>query len=173
MKTTKRINEEYLNKIISVAYGDAILIDKVKIYLDARRDTNIKKILNEYRTTAREVHLISSEEFKGSVPVNNPKISSWLLNYLNQFFRRPILSTAMALMITVGVAGYFIISSNDSPINGYSKAELTLAEKQAKESFAIVASIMNKTGNKLKNEVFVEKINKPINKTLIIVNTYL
>ena len=79
----------------------------------------------------------------------------------------------MALMITVGVTGYFIISSNDSPINGYSKAELTLAEKQAKESFAIVASIMNKTGNKLKNEVFVEKINKPINKTLIIVNTYL
>ena len=94
-------------------------------------------------------------------------------NYLDLFLRRPILSTAMALMITAGVAGYLITSDNNNSTDDYSKAELVLAAKQAKESFAIVASVMNKTEDKLKSDVFEEKINKPINKTLSIVNTYL
>jgi len=173
MKTTKKISEKYFDKIISVAYGDAGMIDKFKIYFDANKNPDIKKILNEYRATAREVHLISPEEFNERVTVNSPKISDWLLNYLNLFFRRPILSTAMALMIMMGITGYFIVNRNNNSTDGYSRAELTLAEKQAKESFAIVSSIMNKTEDKLKNEVFNEKINKPLNKTLTIVNTYL
>ena len=173
MKTTKNISEEYLDKIISVAYGDAGLINKLKIYLDAYRNPKIKKTLNEYKETAKQVHAISQEEFKERIPVRSPKINGWLLNYLELFFRRPVLSTAMALMITAGVTGYVIINSNNNSTDGYTKAELVLAEKQAKESFAIVASIMNKTEGKLKNEVFREKINKPINKTLTIANTYL
>jgi len=173
MKTIENISEEYLDKIISVAYGDAGFIDKLKIYFQSKRNPEIKKILNEYRETARQVHSISQEEFKGKVPASKLEISGWLLNYFYMFFRRPILSTAMALMITAGVTGYFIINSNNNSTDDYTKAELVLAERQAKESFAIVASIMNKTEDKLKNNVFEEKINKPINKTLKIVNTYL
>jgi hypothetical protein len=173
MKTTEKISDEHLDKIIAVAYGDAGFVDKLEIYFDAFRNPDIKKILNEYRETAREVHLITPEEFDGRVPVNNPKISGWLLSYIDMFFRRPILSTAAALMITAGVAGYIIINSNGNPTGRYSKAELILAEKQARESFAIVTSIMSETEGKLKNDVFNEKINKPISKTITIVNTYL
>ena len=173
MRTTEKISEEYLNKIISVAYGDAGLIDKLKIYFQSKRNPEIEKILNEYRKTARQVHSISPEEYSERVPVKSPKINGWLLNYLDLFLRRPILSTAMVLMITAGVAGYLITNSNNNSTDDYTKAELVLAEKQAKESFAIVASIMNKTEDKLKSDVFEEKINKPINKTLSIVNTYL
>ena len=172
MKPTKKIGEEYLDKIISVAYKDANLLDRLKIYFDARRDSDIKKILNEYRTTAKGVHSLQQEEFHGESAILKDKRSNLLLNYINIFFRRPVISTAMALMILAGVTGYFIVDRNNST-NGYSQTELAVAEKQAKESFAIVASIMNKTENKLRNEVFYQKINRPINKTITILNTYL
>ncbi len=76
-------------------------------------------------------------------------------------------------MITAGVAGYYIIDHNSNYMNGYSKTEMIPAEKQAKESFAIVASIMNRTKDKLENDVFGNKINKPIKESLTVVNTYL
>lgn len=173
MKTTKNISEEYLDKIISVAYGDAGLINRIKIFFNARSNAEVKKILEEYRETAREVHQMALEKFEKEIPVNGPKVNNWLLTYFNLFFRRPVLSTAMALMIIAGVTGYLIINNNNSSIDGYSKTELAIAENQAKESFAIVASIMDKTEDKLKNEVFKEKINKPLKKTVTIVNTYL
>lgn len=172
MKPTKKISEEYLDKIISVAYKDTGLFDRLKIYFDARKNPDIKKILDEYRTTAKSVHSLLQEEFQGKSTKFKSKRSDWLLNYINIFFRRPIISTAMALMIIAGVMGYFIIDRNNST-NGYSQNELAVAEKQAKESFAIIASIMNKTEDKLKNEVFYQKINRPINKTITILNTYL
>jgi nitrogen regulatory protein PII-like uncharacterized protein len=173
MKITDNISEEYLDKIISVAYGDAGFIDEIKIYLDSKKYPEVKKILEEYRATAKEVNSLSQEEYRGRIPINRPEVNNWLLSYINIFIRKPVLSAAMALMITAGVAGYFIIDHNSNYMNGYSKTEMITAEKQAKESFAIVASIMNRTKDKLENDVFGNKINKPIKESLTVVNTYL
>ena len=173
MKTTKKLNEEYIDKIISVAYGDANLIDRIKIFFDARSNTEVKKILEDYRETALAVHLIEPEKFEKRIQENGPKVNGWLLTYFDLFLRRPVLSTAMALMIIAGVTGYLMINNNNNSTKGYSKAELAIAENQAKESFAIVASIMDKTEDKLKKDVFEEKINKPLKKTVTILNTYL
>ena len=172
MKTTEKISEEYLDKIISVAYGDSGVTDKLKLYFDASKNPDIKKLLNEYRGTAREVHLLPREEYDGKQVTNKTNIPDRFLNYVYQFFRRPILA-AMAVMLISGVVGYVIISNSNNSTGEYTRAELILAKKQAKESFAIVASIMNKTEDKLKKEVFYEKINKPVNKTMAILNTYL
>jgi len=173
MKTTYKINEEYLEKIISVAYGDASFIDEIKIYLDSKKNPEVKKILDEYRETAKELKFFSLEEYRGKIPVNKPEVNSWLLAYLNIFIRKPVLAAAMAFMITAAIAGYYIVDHNDNYLNGYSKAEIVTAERQARESFTIVASIMNETKQKIENNVFRNKINKPIKESLTIVNTYL
>jgi hypothetical protein len=172
MKTLKEINGDYLDNIISVAYGDAGLIDKIKIYFDARRNPAVKKILNEYRETANKVHMIQPEEFIGKLPVKGSGISNWLLNYLYIFFREPIISTAIALMIIASITGYFITNTNHKT-TGYSNKELMIADQQAKETFALVASIFDRTKDELKYNIINDKINKPINKGLIIVNKYL
>lgn len=173
MKTIDGMNEEYLDKIISVAYGDANFVDEIRIYLDARKNPEVKKLLDEYRETARGVSSISQEEYSGKIPIGRPGMNNLLLQYFNIFIRKPALSAAMALMITAGVTGYFIIEHNDNYINGYSKSEVVTAEQQARESFAIVASIMNKTRKRIEKNVFTEKINKPIKESLTVVNTYL
>jgi hypothetical protein len=172
MKPTKEINEQYLSKIICVAYGDANFLDKVKIYFDAIRDSEIKKILDEYKETAKNVHMLSYEEYHGEVPFKVSHMSNWLLNYFYIFFKRPIISTAVALMITAGIAGYFI-TNNNHETDGYTEQQLIIADRQAKESFALVASIFDRTKRELKNKIFDEKVNKPINKGLTIVYKYL
>jgi nitrogen regulatory protein PII-like uncharacterized protein len=173
MKTTNKINEEYLEKIISVAYGDASFIDEIKICLDAKKYPEVKKVLNEYRDTAKEIKSFSLEEYRGKIPLNRPEVNNWLLAYINIFIRKPVLAAAMAFLITAGVAGYYIIDNSSNYMNGYSKTEMILAEKQVKESFAIVALIMNRTKDQLENDVFGNKINKPIKESLTVVNTYL
>ena len=172
MKPTKEITEQYLNKIIGVAYGDASFLDKIKIYFDALRNTAIKKILYEYKETSKQVHMISYEEYRGEIPVELPNIAGWILNYLYVFFKRPIISTALALLIIGGVAGYLIINPGHSSPQ-YTQQELMIADQQAKESFALVASIFDRTKNELKDKIFNEKVNKPINKGLTIVYKYL
>jgi hypothetical protein len=173
MKPTKAISEEYLDRIICVAYGDAGFLDRIKIYLDARRDPEIKKILAEYRESAKKVHLISPEEYNGIVPVMKKRnINNWLLNYLYLFFKKPLISAAAVLMIIGGIAGYLIINANHSTPK-YTEQELRIADQQAKESFALVASIFDRTKNELKNKIFNEKVNKPINKGLTLVYKYL
>lgn len=172
MKIIKKISEEYLDKIIFVAYGDAGILDRMKIYFDAKRNPDIKKILAEYRETAKGVHWIKPAEYPGRLPVIKQQKNIRLLNYLDIFFKRPALSMTIVILLTAGVAGYYIINNN-STTNGYSKQELMVADRQAKESFAIVASIFNETENRLKNEVINKKVNGPINKSLTIINTYL
>ena len=173
MKQTKAISEEYLDRIICVAYGDAGFLDRIKIYLDARRDPEIKKILAEHKETAKKVHLISPEEYHGNIPVmKKSHTNNSLLNYLYIFFKGPVISGAIALMIMAGIAGYFL-TNNNHRMNGYTKQQLIIANQQAKESFAIVASILDRTKDDLRNNIINEKINKPIKMGLTIVNKYL
>ncbi len=172
MKTTKIISEEYLDKIISVAYADAGVIDRIKVYFDSKRDQEVRRILNEYRETVKGVKLISPEEYQGVLPVKNKIANNPHLNYLSVFIKRPVLSTAMVLMIIGGAAGYIILN-NTVTTSGYSKQELLTADRQAKEAFAIVASVFNETKSQLKNKIINKKINEPINKGLSIINTYL
>ena len=173
MKTPDNMNEEYLAKIISVAYGDASFVDEIKIYLDSKKNPEVKKILDEYKNTARCIRTLKAEEYKGKLPSGRPQVSGRVLSYLDIFIRKPVLSATMALMITAAVAGYYITSGESTTYNGYTKQELIVAERQAKESLAIVASIMNRTEDKLKYDIFGNKINKPIRKSLTVVDTYL
>ena len=172
MKSIKEIPEQYLNKIISVAYGDASFWDKIKIYFDALRNTAVKEILYEYKETSKQVHMISYEEYQGEIPVKFSNTKAWIFDNLYIFFKRPIISTAMVLMIIGGAVGYLIINSGHSSPQ-YTEQELRIADQQAKESFALVASIFDRTKNELKNKIFNEKVNKPINKGLTIVYKYL
>ena len=54
-KKSSKISEEFLNKIISVAYKDAKIFDKAVVYYLAFRNSEIKKLLNDFKKTAAEV----------------------------------------------------------------------------------------------------------------------
>ncbi len=173
MKIPEKINEEYLNKIISAAYGDSGFIDKIKIYLDSKRSPEVKKILDEYKATAMEIHSLKEEEYNGAVPIHHPQSSNFLLLYYGLFFRKPFLSTAAAvLLIGVLMSGYLLVKEKP-PAKKYSAEEIRTAEQQAKESFAIVADIFNRTEDRLKKDILQKNLGQPVQKSFAIINNYL
>ena len=73
----------------------------------------------------------------------------------------------------VGSVTAFWLTEKSIKYNGYTKSEITLAEMQAKESFAIVVEIFNRTSNKMKEDVLNKKLNDPIKRIFNIFNNYL
>lgn len=172
MKDYNNISEDYLDKIISVAYGDAGVIDRLKIYFDSFKNKKVKELLNEFKATANEVHSIKEEAYAGILPEVKSNPISTMVSSLGIFLKRPALSSAFVLIVIGSIAGYLLIKNN-AKYNGYTKSEITLAEMQAKESFAIVAEIFSRTSNKMKEDILNKKLNDPIKRSFNIFNNYL
>ena len=52
------MKEKLLNRIISVAYDDANLLEKFRIYRLASKDPKVKSVLNEYKKVANQTHKV-------------------------------------------------------------------------------------------------------------------
>lgn len=75
MKYQFEINEKLLNRIISVAYGDANIVDKIKINVLALRNPEIKRLLAEYKITARSIGNLEKEDCPDEI-LENIKINT-------------------------------------------------------------------------------------------------
>jgi len=51
-KSSYKIDEKLLDKIIAVAYSDAGLYDRMVVWINVRRDPEIKGLLDEYKLKA-------------------------------------------------------------------------------------------------------------------------
>ena len=56
------IDDSLLDKIVSVAYGDAGWMDRVIVYKIAKKNPLINQLLNEYKLTADSIHNIKETE---------------------------------------------------------------------------------------------------------------
>ena len=59
MNESNQINEKFLDEIIRVAYGEGNILERLRVYFRARKNYEIKKLLEEYRETAaalEEIH---------------------------------------------------------------------------------------------------------------------
>lgn len=161
------LNEETLNKIISTAYKDAGLVDRLKVYFLTKKDAEAKKIFNEYRITAQRVKNIQLDKYPGSL-VKAIKIMPG--KEKKSFGFKPVFAVSLlAAIITITVI-WFNLKEAD-PV--YSEAEIELAEKQMKESLVIVNKVFKKTEDLILEEVLQERIGKPVNKSLKIINNVL
>ncbi len=175
MKQQKIINEKYLDKIISVAYGDAGIVDKLSIYRDARKYPEVKKILDEYRTTAEEVKSFAGEKcpddlvrkIEKVIPgVKQNKSGKYLIA-----FRKPVFSS-VALVMVIAIAAFLIFRQpNREP--KYSKAEVLTAEIQIKQSLGLVGKIFRQTQNTISQDVLDKQVVPPIKRGMNVVNNLL
>ncbi len=72
------MNEELLNKIIDVAYGNASLFDKVKIYLMSLKNSEIKNLLHEYKKQHHQLKNLELEDCPDHL----------LIKFQNQFIQK-------------------------------------------------------------------------------------
>ncbi len=175
MKQQKIIDGKYLDKIISVAYNDAGILDKINIYLDARKYPEVKKLLDEYRTTAKEIKSFTGEKcpddliskLDKEIPgIGKNKPFEYLIA-----FRKPVFSTT-ALVIIITIAALLILKQpNREP--KYSTAEVLTAELQVKQSLGLIGKIFKKTQNTISYDVLDKQVALPIKKGMNAVNNLL
>ena len=66
-KKSYKVSDEVLDKIIAAAYGKASVFEKIRIKRMIEKDAELKKIFDEYKSTAELVHQIELEEFEKEI----------------------------------------------------------------------------------------------------------
>ena len=175
------LNEEMVNKIISVAYGDATLIDKFFVWRAAVQNPEIRKTLNSYKQTAKEVDVLREEEcpddlLKNVIMKNIPSSKntiSFLFDLYSTIFSRPVISAVTTIVLITAIVTTLIINKPAQISYHYSQAEINSADQQARKAFAIVGKFFKQTQTTLENEIMGEHVARPINEGIGIVNNIL
>jgi hypothetical protein len=163
------IDEEMLNRIIAVAYKDAHLTDRIRIYFLAKKNPDVKKLLNEYRRTANGVKKVPLEKCPDSI-IKSLEIKT--LEKKKSFMLKP----AYVFTITVIVISTLVVvllNQSKEKEHIYTKAEIELAEEQVKTSLAIVNRVFKKTEDLIQKDILPKRVAKPIHKSLSIINEVL
>jgi hypothetical protein len=176
MKRSNHINDEFIDKIISVAYGDAGFFDKIKVRKAAERDPEVRKLLEEYRETAGALGLMKLEKCPDEVVasarrktgVDVSRVSFWG-RFLGALTYRPVVPLAAAVLVA---ALFFSIFFIDRPgvDQHYTHAQVLTAERQVKESLAIVGRVFNITEDQLQNQIIKKQVVPPLRQSILIVN---
>jgi len=176
------LNKDLVDKIIRVAYGDSGFIDWIYVHFKAITSDEVKSLLNEYTKSAKAVHGLKQEDVPAQILEKTKNITSsthsnvsflsrieYSLYYL--FGKKAIPATVFAIL------ALFIISvflfRNPTPTHKYSKAQIELAEKQLKQSLAIVGKAFQNAENSFNKEVLKDQINKNLNRGYYLVNNIL
>ncbi len=182
-KSSNKIDEKLLNKIIAVAYKDAGLYDRLIVWINSIKDREIKKVLNGYKLTASSVHsldekklpeasLISVYRKIGQREKSEPAVP-FFHSFIHSFdFSKPLVSSAAIGLIIIAIIS-ILLFYNPQPEQKYSRAEIELAQKQFEHSLAIVGKVFQDAEEKLDNEVISKHVSKPLNKGLDFLNDYL
>jgi len=173
------IKPELVDEIISVAYGDASIIERMIVHWKAARNNNVRKVLEEYKATANSVHNIKKEklpEYIVEAVRRRIEFENESENLLSKIyfalFSRPIFSAAVASIFVLAIISLFLFRQ-PTETHKYSKAEIELAQRQLGESIAIVNKVFNKAEQKLDKEIINDRVSKQLNKGLNLLNEYL
>ncbi len=176
---SNKIDAKLLDKIIAVAYSDAGLYDRLVVWMKARREPEIKKMLDEYKLTASSVHSLDEKKLPeanlksvyhkiGQRGKTKPVVSS----IHPFFFSKPLVSSAAIGVIIITIVSVLLFY-NPKPEHKYTKAEIELAQQQLGESLAIVNKVFQNTEKTLDADVISKHVSKHLNKGLIYLNDYL
>jgi len=176
------MNEELKIKIISAAYRDCSLKDRVSVWLLARKDPECKALFDEYRKTAASVHNLNIDECPENIIDDTFKRLNDSPGFekspaLASVFSRPALVTVLSIIILAAV--FFTVVTTQTGIKPvpkqavqqeYSKQDVAQAEKEVKESLAIVSRVLNKTSKKIGEDILPENVGKPIKQGIEVIN---
>lgn len=184
MKETKayNIDEKTLEKIISAAYGSADIFEKLEVFFLIRKNPEAKKLFNEYKKTADEVHSLKRDELPESVlngvkeKINGElKIEekkTFLTDLTALIFLKPRASFAAVVLLAIAITlSVFVHTENPEP--HYSQVEIEAASLQTKQALVLVSGILLSAEKTLTKEVIPNKVVKPVNESFNYVNNFM
>ena len=179
MKNSNNIDDKLYDKIVAVAYNDASLFDKFLINRLAKKNPDIKNILDEFKETANAIHNIQPEELPASViaSVKNRVENNSRKNLFGSFIyskiaAKPLLSSGIAGLVILCLSA-ILFFNHPQPTKQYSKAEIEIAQKQLAESMAIVNKVFKNAEKQFDKKVIPNIINKNTDKGFDLINDLL
>jgi hypothetical protein len=174
------VDEKLLNSIISVAYGDAPLKERMKIHNLAKHDKEVELLLKQHLEIAKKTRRLNIDAFpdelldnvKDSVKVKGSEEKSLFYDIYSFIFMRPAVSAAIFSIIMLALISTFFFQRPEIH-EQYSKQEIELADKQVKHSLALIASVFKKTTTTVEEDILTERVSKPIKESFNLVNEYL
>jgi hypothetical protein len=173
MKNKKfEITETIENKIISAAYRDAKLIDRITVWYRTKKHEEAKALFAAYRATADEIvkakEVECPDKLLGLDKNVNGKPFGFLADVYAIIFSRPVLSFSVFAVIVFAV----VIGTvrNKTVEYEFTKAEIMEADKQAQQAFMIVSDIFKQTKSSIEIDVLGNKVAKPLNAGFEIIN---
>lgn len=181
-KDLNKIHQKIEDKIINVAYGDASIVDKLYVKWKTWRDKDLNKLFTEYRNTASGVHRLQPDELpehltdfvisKTISKEKNKNIIQLISVHIYELLgSRLIPAVALSLVIIIIIS--IFIFKEPANQNEYSNAQIELADKQFKQTIAIVGKAFNKAESSFNNEIIEKQVNKKLNKGYYLINNIL
>jgi len=181
-KELNSLNQKLIDRIINVAYGDAGFFDLIYVHFKSISNSEIKSMLDEYRRTAKIVHSIKQEEVPNYISEGIKYITDYSIKKDSIFSRisfgffyffgnKAVPATVFGIIFIVVISLFAL--KEQTPTHKYSKAEIELAQKQFKQSLAIVGKTFQKAEKSFNKEVLQNQINKNLNRGYFLVNNIL
>ena len=177
-KSSNKMDEKLIDKIITVAYGDAVLYDRMVVWINAKRDPEIYKLLNEYKLTDNSVHQLKETEMPSSLlssfreKIGKKSEREYAGSFIYSFASKPLLSASVTGLIIIAIVSVLLLNQPQQK-RSYTKAEIELAQKQLEESIAIVNKVFLKAENQFDKEVLPKHVSKQLNKGFYLINEIL
>lgn len=175
MKSSE-MDENLINRIISAAYKDSSVWQRLLIMWKAERDPKVKELYLEYKRTAGMLHRYKEEPCPESLIRRAEELTiheenrshSFLLDLYEALFSKPVWSAAMLAVIVSVISVSIYLRQNEQP-RPYSQKEIAAANEQASMVLKMVGNILSRTKSTVMNEILPEKVSRPINKSLTVV----
>ena len=181
-KESNKSDQRLIDKVIKVAYGDAGIVDWFYIRFKALTNNEIKSLIEDYKRTAAAVHNLKQEDvpehvidkvnnYKNSSIQKKAKFSAISYGFFTLWNKKAIPATVFGILILIIVS--FLLLREPTQTPKYSKAEIELAEKQLKQSLAVVGKAFQTAEKSFSEEVLNNQINKKLNRGYYLVNNIL
>ena len=170
------LTEAQKDKIISAAYGNGSLSDRLIVRRLIFSNEEAKKFYLSYKQTASEVKQIAEEECPSdilkTVQQKTKRVlenkGSFMSDLYSAVFSRPIVSAVTTVVLIASIVIALIVNR---PVQyNYTQAQIIDADRQAREAFLIVGKILKETHATLQNDVLGERVSKPLNQSIRIAN---
>ncbi len=176
---SSHIPENLYNKIVSVAYGDGSLWDKLKIFYLVTTNLAARKVFFEFRNTAKAVHDIEEDVLPAEILKKVEQKTTGLKDLENSFVTdlfslltaRPMISTVTAAVVVITITITMFIGKNNNVT--YSVDEIRKADKDARYALSVVNKIFAQSSITIKEDVLKNQVSQPINNGINFLNNLL
>lgn len=173
--------EKLTGSIIKTAYGEASLLEMIKIRIHLRKCTDCKNHFREHKLAAEALHSLPEPECPDRVlnkvlsAIGEDKFEkpSFAFDFYSIFARVSIGKIAGGLVIIVLIIVFALFYRNNyenMETKKYSEAQIEKANIQAQQALVLIGKVFNSTQAKLGNEILPEKVAKPISKSFYVIN---